>query len=116
MDLIRQTEFFQLDRDLHAIRRRQGIELQTVRMIGGPTLCDAKGGEIGHIVSWDTGVGRRSHQPMNVKIVGAKKPKARSAAPIAPNPTLSQTSAVISVMIAADASTIAIWVRPLPSS
>jgi hypothetical protein len=46
--------------------------------------------------------------PMKLNTVGAKKPKARSAAPMAPNPTLSHTSAVISVMMAADASTIAI--------
>jgi hypothetical protein len=52
---------------------------------------------------------------MNVNTVGARKPKTRSAAPIAPNPTLSHTSAPIPVMMAADASTIAIWVRPLPS-
>jgi hypothetical protein len=42
MDLIRQTDLFQHDRDLHAIRRRQGIELQPVRMLGRPTLYDGK--------------------------------------------------------------------------
>ncbi len=46
--------------------------------------------------------------PINGKTVGARNPKATSAAPIAPSAALNQTRAVIPVMIAADASTIAI--------
>jgi hypothetical protein len=136
MRLVRQTGLFQHDRDLHPIRRGQGIELQPVGMIGRPTLCDGEGGEIGHTLPYDFGFGGRyigeptkSHalstaaalvlrprQPMKLNIVGAKNPKAIRAAPIAPRAPLSHTSAVIPVMMAADASTIAIWVRPLPSS
>ena len=57
MDLIRQTGLFQHDRDLDAVRRREGIELQSVRMFGRPSLCDGKGGEIGHALSSDIGAG-----------------------------------------------------------
>ena len=53
---------------------------------------------------------------MNVSAVGAKNPRAISAAPIAPNPALNRMRALIPVMMAADANTIAIWMRPLPSS
>ena len=53
---------------------------------------------------------------MKVNAVGARKPNAVRIAARTPNPTLSQTSAPIPVMIAADAKTIAIWVRPLPYS
>ena len=53
---------------------------------------------------------------MKVNTVGPKNPKASKAAPITPNPMLNQTRAAIPVMIAAEANTIAIWMRPLPSS
>ena len=59
---------------------------------------------------------RLRRQPRKLRAVGAKKPSAMRMAPTTPSPTLIQISAPISVMIAADASTIAIWVRPLPSS
>ena len=55
-------------------------------------------------------------QPNAVSMVGANRPNAISAAPITPRPTLNQISAAIPVMIAAEASTMAIWMRPLPSS
>jgi hypothetical protein len=54
--------------------------------------------------------------PMNVSTVGAKNPKASRAAPITPIAALNQMSALIPVMMAADANTTAIWARPLPSS
>ena len=47
---------------------------------------------------------------MNVNTIGAKNPKPISAAPITPNAMLNHTNAVIPVMIAAEARTIAIWV------
>src|SRR5262249_27492819 len=46
--LVRQTDLLQHDRDLHAIRRRQGIELEPFRMAGRPTVCNGKGGENDH--------------------------------------------------------------------
>ncbi len=57
-----------------------------------------------------------SVQPRMFRAVGAKNPRAIKIAPIAPSPMLNQSRTPISVIIAADASTIAICVSPLPSS
>ena len=59
---------------------------------------------------------RSAAQPVKLSKIGEKKPKAMRTAPRAPSATLSQTRAPMPVMIAAEASTIAIWARPLPSS
>lgn len=47
-------------------------------------------------------------KPWNGKTVGARNPKAINAAPMTPRPTLSQISATMPVMIAAEATTMAI--------
>ena len=48
MHLVGQSDLFQHDRDLDAVRRRQRIELEAVGMFGGPAFGDREGGEIGH--------------------------------------------------------------------
>ena len=48
MHLVGQSDLFQHDRDLDAVRRRQRIELEAVGMFGGPASGDREGREIGH--------------------------------------------------------------------
>ncbi len=47
-DLVGQPDLLQHDRHLHAVRRRQRIELQAVGMLGRPARGDRKGGKVGH--------------------------------------------------------------------
>ncbi|KGC52746.1 hypothetical protein DO65_4937 [Burkholderia pseudomallei] len=46
--LVRQLRFLEQDRYLDAVRRRQRIELDALRMLRGPFLRDRKFGKIGH--------------------------------------------------------------------
>ncbi|MNY73493.1 hypothetical protein D3C86_2122970 [compost metagenome] len=48
MRLIGQTQLLQQDGDLHAIGRRQGIELQPVGMERRILASDRKDGQVGH--------------------------------------------------------------------
>ncbi|MNN39883.1 hypothetical protein D3C81_1539380 [compost metagenome] len=48
MRLIGQTQLLQQDGDLHAIGRRQGIELQPLGMQGRILSGDREGGQVGH--------------------------------------------------------------------
>ena len=48
MYLVGQSDLFQHDRDLDAVRRRQRIELKALGMFGGPAIGDREGGKIGH--------------------------------------------------------------------
>jgi hypothetical protein len=49
MRLVRQSSFLKHDRDLHAVRRRQRVELQAVRIFRRPAFGNRKGGEVRHV-------------------------------------------------------------------
>src|ERR1700676_1295478 len=52
MRLVGQADFFEHDRDLDAVRGRQGIELQPAGMLGRPLMGDGVRGKFIHSGPW----------------------------------------------------------------